>query len=348
MRMTSRTIAALTALALVAGVRAQDEKKKLEEGDAAPALVPKEMVQGSAPTLDAPGTCTLVEFWSVAIPDSDRAVPRINRLHRELGPQGLQVVAVSGEKKDDVAEWVRKRPSLAYPVAADDGGDTLSNWVKAAERGMPCVFLVGRGGRILWIGNPLDEQFEPTVRQALGGRFDPARRRELEPKLKAARSQADIGNWGEAYKHYDEAIEVDPGLAVDVTLERFRCTLRMQKDPKAASAWLVETARRRYGSDLDAVAQLLSAVLKDPELQPRDLEAAEAMAESVAGKSGPRVKEIRAMVAFAKGDVASAIDLQVEAWMESPPLEKASAMRTLQEYRSAAGRAAAKGGAGAG
>jgi hypothetical protein len=108
----------------------------------------------------------------------------------------------------------------------------------------------------------------------------------------------------------------------------------------------VETSRKQYGSDPEAVAELVSMVVKDPEVQPRDLDAAATMAEAMGSKGGHRAMETKALVAFAKGDLTSAIDLQTDAWMSAEPVDKASAKRTLDEYRAAAKRSQTKGAAG--
>lgn len=346
MRTTHRIAAAV--LALVAGSGALAEDEKLEVGSKAPALTPKKVVQGEMPDLNTEKGCVVVEFWATWCVPCGRSIPHINRLYKELKDRGLQIMAVSDEKEKTVTDFLKKKDAgMAYPVASDEEGDTDDKWLKAAgQNGIPCAFIVGRGGKILWIGNPLSDQFEPTVRKALTGRYDPTGRESMEPVLKAARKCADVRNWSEAYKHYGDAIEMDPGIAVDVAQERFKATLLKQKDPKAAYEWLVETAKKKYGGDPEAVSELVTMVVKDPEVQPRDLDSAAAMAEAMSSKGGHRSIETKALVAFAKGDLTSAIDLQTDAWMAAEPIDKASAKRTLDEYRAAAKRSQTKGAAG--
>jgi hypothetical protein len=55
---------------------------------------------------------------------------------------------------------------------------------------------------------------------------------------------------------------------------------------------------------------------------------------------------VKALVAYAKGDLTSAVDLQTDAWMSAEPVDKATAKRTLDEYRAAAKRSQTKGAAG--
>jgi len=344
--MIKTSIAACMLFLASATTQFGQEEKKLEVGSTAPAIVVKKVHQGEIPELTTEKGCVVVEFWATWCVPCNRAIPHLNRLYGELKDRGLQILAISDEKEDTVSEFLKKKDSaMAYPVASDEDGATKDTWLKPAKQaGIPCAFIIGRGGKVLWIGNPLSEQFEPTIRKALTGRFDPVGRSKLEPEVKAARKCVEVRNWAEAYKHYDSAIERDPALAVDVVTERFKDTLLKQKDADGAYAWLVETARKRYGADPEALAELVALVLKDPEVQPRKLESAGAIAEIMGAKGGHRAMEVQAAVAFAKGDLTTAVDLQTDAWMAAEPVDKASTKRTLDEYRAAARRSTTKAG----
>ena len=235
---------------------------------------------------------------------------------------------------------------MAYPVATDFEGEVANNWLKAAgQNGIPCAFVIGRGGKVLWIGNPLDEQFESVVRKAMTGRYDPVGREKLEPELKAARKCVDVRNWTEAYQHYNAVLEMDAPLALDVAMERFKVTMLKEGNAKAAYEWLVDAARKRYGADPEGLSDLVNMVVKDPEVTTRDLDAAAAIAEVMGTKGGYRAMEVQAVVAAAKGDLAKAVDLQTDAWMNADPVQKAAVKRTLDEYRAANKRTTAKAGA---
>jgi peroxiredoxin len=344
MRIHRLIVASVLALAPVLVAFADEDKDKVEVGSKAPALAPKKVVQGEMPDLNTEKGCVIVEFWATWCGPCNRAIPHMNRLYKELKDRGLQVIAVSDEKEKTVTDFLKKKDQgMTYPVASDEDGETDEKWLRASgQAGIPCAFIVGRGGKVLWIGNPLSDQFEPTVRKALTGRFDPDGRESMEPAIKAARKCAEVRNWSEAYKHYGDAIDMDAALALDVTQERFKATLLKQKDPKAAYAWLTETAKKKYGGDPEAVVELVTMVVKDPEVQPRDLDAAAAMAEDMGSKGGHRSMEVKALVAFAKGDLTSAVDLQTDAWMTAEPVDKATAKRTLDEYRAAAKRSQTK------
>jgi peroxiredoxin len=330
-------LATLTLSALVVPATAGDDDT-LKAGKNAPELKPKKVMQGDLPTLNASEGCVVVEFWATWCAPCQRSIPHLNKLYNELKPRGLQVIGISDEEEKTVSDFLKKKgTAMGYPVAADKDGDTGRNWMRAAKQdGIPCAFIVARGGRVLWIGNPLDEQFEPNVRKALTGRFDPPLRAQMDPMVKAAQKCADVRNFAEAYKHYDEALDVDSGVGLDVAQERFKTTLLKEGNVQGAYNWLVEVAKKRYGSDTGALNEFVSMVLKDPEVKPRSMETADRLLEVLGSKGGPKGLATQAMVAAAKGDTARAIELQTDAWMGASPEDKAAIKRVLDEYRATA------------
>ncbi len=346
--MTHRCIwlVALSLLVAHGAWAGEEEDKVLKPGKDAPAVNPLKLIQGDLPDLKTETGCVLVEFWATWCVPCMKSIPHLNKLYGELKDRGLQIIAVSEEEDKIVSEFVKKKGvAMSYPIASDKDGEMANNWLKAAnQEGIPCAFLVGRGGRVLWIGNPLDEKFEPTLRKALTGRYDPVMRKKTEPMIDAARKCVDVRNWTEGYKHYDEAIETDPRLLLDITIERFKVTLLKEKNPKAAGEWLVDNARKRYGSDPVALQELVNMIVKDPEVVPRDVAVAAAIAEVMGTKGGSRAMETQAVVAFAQGDQTKAVELQTDAWMTADPIDKASIKRTLDEYRASGKRGTAAAG----
>ena len=334
-----RTCVGCLALVLaVAPCRAAD---KLEVGSPAPALAPKTMVQGQMPDLKTVTGCVIVHFLVSTEAPSRNSVTRMNRLLNELGASGgaVQIVGIFDEDAKDVEKYSKTAGSPEYPIASDRDGNSRREWLGAAElRDLPQAFIVGRGGKILWIGNPLESTFDGIVRKAMGGRYDPTAREKIDPALKAAKQCAGVRNWGEAYKHFDEAIDVEPGVALDVVSERYKTTLLREGKPEAANAWLVQTTKKRFSSDLDAVSFLVDMLLTDPEVKPRNPETASQLIDLCTVKGAPGILALRAKVANASGDMRKAVDLQTDAWMAAPPEDKAIFKRQLDEYRAAAKR----------
>jgi hypothetical protein len=330
-------VGCLAIVLLAVPCRAED---KLDVGSAAPALAPKTMIKGQMPDLKTFTGCVIVHFLVSTEAPSRNSVTVLNRLHKELGANGaVQIVGIFDEDAKDVEKYAKASGAPEYPIASDRDGSSRRDWLGAAElKTLPQAFIVGRGGKILWIGNPVDSTFDGIVRKAMGGRFDPAAREKIDPALKAAKQCADVRNWGEAYKHFDEAIDVEPGVALDVVAERYKTTLLREGKPDAANAWLLQTTKKRFASDLGAVQFLVDMLLADPEVKPRSPETASQLVDACSVKSGPGILGLRAKVASASGDARTAVDLQTDAWMAAPPEDKAIFKRQLDEYRAAAKR----------
>ena len=66
---------------------------------------------------------------------------------------------------------------MTYPVALDNvtessKGSMLECWLNAAgQNGIPCAFLVGKDGKLAWIGSP-SELTEKMIEDVLAGTFD--------------------------------------------------------------------------------------------------------------------------------------------------------------------------------
>jgi len=340
-----RSCAAMLMAAIVASPSLGDDSGKLVAGKMAPAFAPKGVLRGETPDLKTETGCVVLHFLVSNEAPSKKSITVLNRLNEELGPIGLQVMAVFDEDPRDVQPFLKSGSGAPnYRVAADRDGTSRRDWVGAAEiKTLPQAFIVGRGGKILWIGSPLDSGFEACVRKAMTGRFDPAARERIDPALKAGMKCAEVRNWGEAYKHFDEAIEVDPVMALDAVAERYKTTLLREGKPEAANAWLVQTAKKRYATDVMAMTDVVNLLLKDPEVKPRSPATAEEIVAASTVKTGPWILALKAQVASAKGDIAKAVELQTDAWMSALPIDKPGFKRALEEYRAASKRQQAGG-----
>jgi len=62
---------------------------------------------------------------------------------------------------------------MAFTVAIDDRNKTTNAYLVAARvSGIPHSFLVGKDGRIIWHGSPLDPELLDIVPNILSGKYD--------------------------------------------------------------------------------------------------------------------------------------------------------------------------------
>jgi len=336
-------LAALTVAATV-GASPQSTKKKLEPGDPAPNLDSvTDWIQGEKP--DLTDGVIVVEFWATWCAPCKRAIPHLNKMHKTMSRAGLKIVGVAADEGlpdfenniKQVKSFLKsKGDGMSYTVAVDNLGDAKRRWMEAAGmEGIPATFVIGRNGRVLWIGRPSDEFFEEVVILALKNKYDPV----LTPKgfeaKAAAKRAAGIRNWREAYLQFDEAIKVDPPLFGWLIRDRYLMTLEQEKNPEAAKQYL-KTILPGVANDPYSLEIIVNTICKDPAITNRDLDSAsiyaELMRRAVGGNQAPGIAAI-ALVAATKGDLDKAVELQTSAWLAAVPDEKDEFKRVLDEYQ---------------
>jgi len=139
-------------------------------GVAAQPLTGLEWVK-NGPVEIKPGTVYVVEFWATWCPPCKRSIPHLTELQHKYKDKNLVIVGISTEKVDVVKPFVeQKGAEMDYAVAVDTTGTVSTGYMDAFGRDtIPSAFVVGADGKIVWVGNPLDNMdaiLERTLAQA--------------------------------------------------------------------------------------------------------------------------------------------------------------------------------------
>lgn len=156
---------------------------KLKVGSIAPALSVKNWVKGAPISKLENGKAYVVEFWATWCPPCRKSIPHLSQV--AASNKGLTVIGVAsserqgkdGDKRLEVLEQFvkEKGDEMAYTVAFDGDREMGREWmVPAGITGIPAAFLVNGEGKIAWIGNPLDEQFDGEVAKLVAAAPAPA------------------------------------------------------------------------------------------------------------------------------------------------------------------------------
>jgi cytochrome c biogenesis protein CcmG, thiol:disulfide interchange protein DsbE len=119
------------------------------------------------------GRPVLLNVWATWCHPCRKEMPDLQRLHRERGPRGLQVVGVSIDERGQEAairDFLREF-GITYPIWLDPEDQVSPTF---ALIGVPGTFLIGRDGILLWshVGpiSATDAALNRAIDQALGGR----------------------------------------------------------------------------------------------------------------------------------------------------------------------------------
>lgn len=179
----------------------------------APELTIETWVKGDEVKTFDPEKVYVIEFWATWCVPCLKSIPELTKMQLE-NPTDLVVIGVAASEKPDqksiaappadgataapaadpadpkeieskmlakVREFVTKQgDNMNYRVAFDMDGSMTREWILASkQRSIPCVFIIGKGGKIAWIG-PAHKMAAPLAK-ALGKEITPPKKKSPGP-----------------------------------------------------------------------------------------------------------------------------------------------------------------------
>ena len=258
---------------LIAGSDEPAKDAKLAVGDAPPLLKPTKWLQGDPVAQFEPGRIYVVEFWATWCGPCIAVMPHVGDLQKQYRDKGVTVIGFTASDPSNTAEkvakFVTKRgPKLGYTFAFADNRDTYDAYMKAAKQnGIPCSYVVGKDGKIAFIGHPAFLDY--VLPRVLAGTWDPK-----EGAAEVARADAEFDKVyaavlgpkvEEGMKAMSELEEKRPALADSpyFTVPRISMLIRAKKFDDARTA--IQKALSKAGDQDDSylLFQLANA-LKSP------------------------------------------------------------------------------------
>ncbi len=178
---------------------------ELMVGDKVPGLQTGRWIQGEPVRGFDTNHVYIVEFWATWCGPCVGSIPHLNELWKKFKDKGVIVIGQDVWDSDDVvAPFVKKMgDKMTYRVTLDDksqdpDGFMSSNWWKRKvnHHGIPNAFIIGRDGRIAWIGHPMSLN-EQVLNAIVSGQYNLARatveyKKELEENDKFQTLQEDL------------------------------------------------------------------------------------------------------------------------------------------------------------
>ena len=105
----------------------------------------------------------LIEFFATWCPPCLRSIPHLNELQKEF-PK-ITLVGISDEESSDLSTFIKEMgDSMTYRVAADESQNVLQQY---GITSIPHAFLVDTAGKIVWKGNPLNDELREEIKKQL-------------------------------------------------------------------------------------------------------------------------------------------------------------------------------------
>jgi hypothetical protein len=141
-------------------------------GSPSPKLATLTFVRGDAVKELSKDTIYVVEFSGTQCVPCLKCVPHLNELQKKY-PDVVLLSIYGGEDEKVVREFLAgPGKDIAFRVAADPAGAMWRDWSNPACReGIPDAFVVGKDGKIAWIGRP--SEIADPLDQIVAGTFDP-------------------------------------------------------------------------------------------------------------------------------------------------------------------------------
>jgi thiol-disulfide isomerase/thioredoxin len=335
-------------------------------GDVAPPIAVETFVKGAPVKEFEKGKAYVVEFWATWCGPCRKAFPHLSSLQKKYKEQGLTVIGVNVWEEGDPADYTpatlemvkkfvdEQGEKMGYTVAYDGAaGKMNAAYMQAAgQEGIPASFIVNHEGRVAWIGNPHDPQFDTVLdgvvkktytidtAAASRAREDAAKRGEAQAIMGELREKARSGDTDGALAAADKLIALGGMYAEQGASWKFNMLLVEKSDTAAAVAF----GRKVYDAVAKNSPMLLNQMawtIVDPQGTVKDKDLDFAMtcavrAVEITKEQDGAILDTLARVYFVKGHVAKAIEVQRKAVKIATPEYKAELEKSLAEFEAAA------------
>ena len=124
------------------------------DGRAAPrvSVRPPGQAEVGIPSGRAETALTVVDFWASWCAPCIRAMPELERLHRQYREAGVEVIGVDVDERRSDGDAAAARAGASFTIVHDPWGRVVRAY---GLRSIPMTFVLDRRGVVRWSGNDL-------------------------------------------------------------------------------------------------------------------------------------------------------------------------------------------------
>jgi len=326
-----------------------DSSGELMIGDNAPKISIGEWIKGDAVESFAKDQVYVVEFWATWCGPCLANMPHLASLQTEYGDK-VTFIGVTAEDNEVVSEFMTQDSRggkpwsevLTYTIALDKDRETNAAYMEAAgQNGIPCAFVVGKTGKVEWIGHPA--AIDEPLKQVVEGTWDSTKARaeflaeresadimqQMAPKINAALQKGDFKTGVELI---DQLIAKFPDNS-NFKNARFQFLLKGKMfDEANRTAGALFEASKDDALELNQLAWILATGVEGPGPDLDLALAAASRAVELTESKNASILDTLSRVQFSKGDVEEAIATEKKALEIASDEEKKQFEESLKEY----------------
>ena len=309
------------------------------------------------------GKVYVVEFWATWCGPCISSMPHLAEMQNQYRGQGVQFVSITDESLETVQQFLKKQDpdsektfeqvTSAYSLTADPDGSSHEDYMQAAnQRGIPASFLVGKTGKVEWIGHPmeLDEPLKAVVndswdRKAFKKQFET--QQQMQELMQKISMLAGAGKHDQAIKLLNEKIQQVEEKALVDQLTRIRYRLKFdagQVDQEVLTYFRkqLEQAKGDPMSVAQFAYQIVGAAQRGTDPGPLANDTAEALqaeVERADDQLKPMLYVLQTQLYDATDQTEKAIKAQKQAVEASEGRQKERMQQLLEQLQNKAGEA---------
>ena len=157
-------------------------------------------------------------LWGAWSPACRESVPMLVYLQHKYRDKGMQIIAVSREKRNIVEQFLDEHPHINYAVAVDNQSLTTLHYL-GDSRLLPRIYIINTKNKIVWDGEIAD--LSTTLKKIYNNTYDVSVQKKISQFQQGMEVSLRSGNISETIKLSDKILMLDPENGFAIRMRMF-------------------------------------------------------------------------------------------------------------------------------